>query len=127
MLWMKLNRERLIKLNLMGLALAATAIGLSLATDLIPPLLRITLSYFYVIVGSAMFIQVYRAQVIIVENTLSLPEQLYNKLEELYKLTRDKRSYKKFKSLQELLEYLIDKELKEIEEKNERITKGKRE
>jgi len=67
MSWMRLNQGRLIKLNLMGLAPATLAIDLSVVADLIPPLLKITLGYLYVIVGFIMFIQVYRAQVIIVE------------------------------------------------------------
>jgi len=49
--------------------------------------------------------------------SLSIRRDVYEKLERLFVLLNAKAGRRRFKSLQELLEYLIDKELKEIEER----------
>ena len=49
--------------------------------------------------------------------SMSIRRELYEKLERLYVLLNAKAGRRRFKSMQELLEYLVDKELKQLEEK----------
>lgn len=47
--------------------------------------------------------------------SMSIRRELYEKLERLYVLLNAKAGRRRFKSMQELLEYLVDKKLKELE------------
>jgi len=47
--------------------------------------------------------------------SMSIRRELYEKLERLYVLLNAKAGRRRFKSMQELLEYLVDKELKRLE------------
>jgi len=47
--------------------------------------------------------------------TITVKLELYEKLEKLLVTLNYKAGYRRYKSIQELLEYLIDKELKELE------------
>jgi len=47
---------------------------------------------------------------------MSIRREIYEKLEKLYVLLNAKAGRRRFKSLQELLEYLVNKELKQLEE-----------